>query len=295
MGDALPYAVSSDDAVRGGAWTVAADGTTRELAAWLPHWDISQSLRSSRLLDIDLDRLYEDTDIPNSSRLGLSVSFLSEFEDEAYSEILDRRTGRLSTEITVEILGELLGSTVTLATSVILRDEVPQTDQPVAWRRGSVLWSDLKKVRLYGDASQFPVTEIDFADFGLDAGAPWFLEIGAELELPAMGAIQLLLNSRFPLVVAAAREQAADRPDLAVVRSQLFADIGRTLIESALAREEIGTEAAWPDDSLGSVLSAALNRFPESVSDLRRIRDRDPPAWAAKLAASFGLLREPLP
>jgi len=220
------------------------------------------------------------------------VAFSSEFESEVYSTTIETTSGTLHPEIAIEIPGRLLGSTVTLSTALILREETPQTEGPVAWRRGSILWRDLKKTRLYGDASQFPVTEVDFADCGLDASAPWFLEIGAELELPAMGAVQLLLNSRFPLVVAAAREQGDDRPDLAVVRSQLFADIGRTLTEFALAQDKI--EQEWPEDSLGSVLSTALRRFREPVSDLRRIRDHDPPAWAAKMAASFGLLREPL-
>jgi hypothetical protein len=108
-----------------------------------------------------------------------------------------------------------------------------------------------------------------------------------------MGAIQLLLNSRFSLVTAAARNLETDQPELAVVRSQLFADVGRTLVEFALARDEPHRE--WPDDSVGSVLRSLLaSHFHESTQDLQRLRDQDPTAWAAKLAASFGLLREPL-
>jgi hypothetical protein len=263
------------------------------LPEWIPYWDVSQELHVARRMAIDLDTVYGESRIPTSSRLGLSVVFASEFEDEIYGTTFDETAGILHSEIEIDIAGRDLGTTVTLLTAVILRDARPQTDQPVAWRRGSILWSDQKRIRLYGDDSQFPVTEIDFSDCGLDPAAPWFVEIGTELELPAMGAVQLLLNSRFPLVVAAARDPDRDRPELAVVRSELFANIGRTLIEFALAQDEI--EQEWPDDSLGAVLAAALtSRFNEPVSDLRSLRDNDPAAWAAKTAAAFGLLREPL-
>jgi hypothetical protein len=293
MGDALPYVTPSEDAVRGGAWTTTQpDGSSAAVSEWLPHWDISQDLRLARRIEIDLDKAYDESRIPTSSRFGLSVVFASEFEDEIYGETFDETTGTLHPEIVIEIPGRLLGTTVTLSTALILRDEAPQTDQPVAWRRGSILWSDRTRIRLYGDVSQFPVTEVDFADCGLDPAAPWFLEIHPELELPAMGAVQLLLNSRFPLVVASARELDGHRPELGVVRSTLFADLGRTLLEFALAHDEI--EREWPADSLGEVLSNSLTgRFHEPVSDLRKLRDQDPPAWAAKMAAAFGLLREP--
>jgi hypothetical protein len=295
MGDALPYVTPSEKAVRAGAWTtVQAGGTSSPLPAWLPYWDVSQKLHLARLMEIELGAVYEQSRISTSTRLGLSVVFTSEFEDEVYGTTFEETSGTVQPEIEIEIPGRVLGTTVALTTSVILRDEAQSAEQPVAWRRGSVLWSDLKKIRLYGDVSQFPVNEVDFADCGLDPAAPWFVEIGTELELPAMGAVQLLLNSRFPLVVAAARAATDDdRPELAVVRSELFAAIGRTLIEFALAQDQI--EKEWPDDSLGAVLTAALRtHFREPVSDLRKLRDQDPPMWAAKTAAAFGLLREPL-
>jgi hypothetical protein len=296
VGDALPYLTPADDAIRAGAWTTSdGDPATRmPLTEWLPAWDLSQELRLRRQVEIDVGRVYQDTGVPTTSRIGISVVFASEFEDEIHRSDLDpsRETDRI--EIDARIPGEVLGATVTLSTYLVLRDPAPQTDRHIAHRRGSVLWSDSKKVRLYGDGSQFPITDVDFAEIGLDPAAPWFLEVGPELELPAMGSIQLLLNNRFPIVVEAARDNDPDRRDLAVVRSQLFADVGRTLTEFALAHDDIGEE--WPDDSLGAILSTALtSRFRESIVDLRRLRTLDPSAWAAKASAAFGLLHEPLP
>jgi hypothetical protein len=294
MGDAFPYLTPSADTVRGGAWTMAiGDGTTTPLPDWLPAWDVSQELHALRQIEIDLDQVYAESRVQSSIPLGLSVVSVSEYEEEVYGTTFEATGGMLRSEIEVDLAGRLLGANVTLSTNLILRAEAPRSDAPIAWRRGSVLWGDSRKIRLYGDVSQFPVTEIDFSDCGLDPAAPWFLEIGTELDLPAMGSVQLLLNSRFPLVVAAARHIDGDRPELAVVRSQLFADVGRTLVEFALTRDEI--EQEWPEDSLGEVLSAALaTRFPEPLVDLRSLRDHDPQMWSARVAAAFGLLREPL-
>jgi hypothetical protein len=292
VGDAAPYITPSDDVVRAGAWTTAHDDdTVTALPAWLPHWDISHELKLGRVLEIDLDALYEQTRIPPATRLAISVVFASEFEDDVFSDQLEVTTGTANREIEIEIPGSRLGSTLSLVTALMLRDEARQTDQPLAWRRGSILWNDTKKVRLYGDGSQFPVSVVDFADCNLDAAAPWYLEIGSDLELPAMGGVQLLLNSRFPLVVAAAHGGDDDRPELAVVRSALFADIGRTLVEHALSQDNLDRD--WPDDSLGVVLAAQLRRFREPATDLRRLHDDYPSQWSAKIAAAFRLLKEP--
>jgi hypothetical protein len=293
LGDAFPYVMAPAAAVRGGAWTTDVAGATCALPEWLPYWDLSQSLRLARRLEIDMDDVYRETGVPISCRLGVSVVFASEFEGEAYGVTFELGGGTVSADVRVEIPGTMLGPIVRVTTALVLRDEAPELLGPVAWRRGSVLWSDLKTVRLYGDSSQFPVTEVDFGDCGLDPASPWFLEISSELELPAMGGIHLLLNSRFPIVAAAARPPDPDRPELAVVRSQLLTDVGRTLVEFALAREDIGLE--WPEESLGAVLSMLLrSHFRETFRDLRTLRAQDASMWSAKVAAAFGLLREPL-
>jgi len=165
--------------------------------------------------------------------------------------------------------------------------------KPVAWRRGSVLWQEAKKVRLYGDSSQFPLMEVDFKEFDLEPAAPWFVQVGSDLELPVMGSILLYLNQRFPLVIEAVKELGPDRPELAVIRSLLYADVGRVLADTAVTHDEITDD--WPEESLGAVLSALLaGRFNQPPHELRILRDNDPAEWAALLEARFGLLREPL-
>jgi hypothetical protein len=148
-------------------------------------------------------------------------------------------------------------------------------------------------VRLYGDSSRFPLIVGDFHEFGFDDSAPWFIEVGSELDFPAMGSIVLYLNERFSHVTEAVRDHGADRDDLKVIRSALHADVGRVLVESALSHDDIGDE--WPEESLGDVLSTLLqSRFSEGIDDLRHLRSQDPATWAALLESRFGLLRQPL-
>jgi hypothetical protein len=293
MGEARPYLETSTDAVRAGAWFADSGDEKQLLPEWVPYWDISQKLHVRRRIEVDLDRVRSETRLSSECRLALTVVLASEFEDEGCRVRLASSEGAEQIDLGVDLDGQSLGSAVLLVTSLVLADAVSQVEGPVAWRRGSILWQDSKRVRLYGESSQFPVMEVDFADFGLDPGSPWFVQIGSDLELPAMGSILLLLNERFPLVTETAREMSADRPELAAVRSALFADVGRVLVEFALSQEDLAQE--WPEESLGAVLAAVVeSRFPQSLDELRRLRENDPSKWAATVEARFGLLREPL-
>jgi hypothetical protein len=296
MGEARPYFEPTPEAVRGGAWTAEFGGEERVLGDWLPYWDVSQTLRVKRQLEIDLSRVYAEARLPSDAQLALSVVFSSEFEDEACRITFAESEGVVPVDLEFDLEGYALGSSVELLTSLVLSqagNAHDRADGPAAWRRGSVLWRDEKRVRLYGESSQFPVMEVDFAHLGLDAAAPWFVDIRSDLALPAMGSILLLLNDGFPLVTEAARELNVDRPELAAIRSVLHADVGRVLVEFALAQDDL--ESEWPDESLGAVLRAVVeSRFSKSPSELRNLRDQDPAKWTASVQATFGLLREPL-
>jgi hypothetical protein len=246
-----------------------------------------------RHIEIDVDRLLEETGLADDVELAVAVTWRSCFDELARrSSIPTVSDGPLPVDIAIEVPGYLVAGTVALTTSVIVTSST-RAGGPIASRRGSRLWSDVKKVRLHGASSQFPINVIDFAGVGLESGAPWFISVGPDLGAPAMGAMLLLLNERFPLVVAAAQDYHSERPELAAIRSVLFADVGRQLVEYALGREDV--EDDWPDGSLGEVLGTLVSsRFTGSFDELRRQRETDALAWNALCEASFGLLREPL-
>jgi hypothetical protein len=292
MGEARPYLEPTPDAIKAGAWYLVTDDGEEALPEWIKSWDMSRTLRLRRHLEVDVDRVLADTRL-GRARLAFSVVYASDLEDEACRFTLEESGGAVPVELELNLTGPTLGRSVNLQTSLILVDAGNKNSGPVAWRRGSVLWQDPKKIRLHGDSSQFPIMEVDFTASGLDPGAPWFVQIHQDLDLPAMGSVVLLLNERFPLVTEAAKELEGERREFAVVRSALYADVGRVLVEAALSHEDLDEE--WPEDSLGAVLAALVaSRFSESADELRGIRAEDPAAWAALLQARLNLLREPL-
>lgn len=291
MGDGFPYLVATDDAVRAGAWTCDLGHGRSSLPDWLPAWDVSRRLSVGRQVKVDLAMVREQTGLVDAV-LAVSVTFRSSFDDlfELVQLSSTARCECLNLQITLD--GSKLGSSVTLTTSLVLveKGEASDADLPRAHRRGSVLWRDMRRCRLQGDASQFPFASANFAELGYPRGAPWFIEIAPELDAPAMGAVQFFVNDRFPRVVEAARDFSADRKDLAAIRSAMVADAGRVLIEYALGREDL--DAEWDEDSLGAVLAASLrSRVTGTRDELNRRRVSDPHGWSADLAAAFGLMR----
>jgi hypothetical protein len=293
MTDAAPFRLAPDDAVRAGAWRITTSDGDEPLPDWLADWDISQALVVAQALEIDPPRLTAEAGLPAETPLDVTVLIASGLEIEACAVPVPPGGGEMSIELPLE--ATLLASTASLSTRVVLRDPGDRSaaDSRIAWRRGSILWEEVRSVRLYGDASQFPIMEADFADLGLDAGAPWFLQVSSDLERPAMGSILLLLNDRYPLVLDAAKDIHAARAELSVVRSALSADVGRLLVEIGLSHPEIGEQ--WPEDSLGGVLRAIVkSRLRGTTEELTALREQDPAVWGSLLASTFDLLREPL-
>jgi hypothetical protein len=115
-----------------------------------------------------------------------------------------------------------------------------------------------------------------------------------DLDSSAMGAIQLLINRDATAVVAAV--EAAGHPEEAQAKilSAMYADIGRTLADFALAHEEFGTDVAYEPETLGAALNGVLgSAFPGSSADaLRRAREADVTRWASDSNAAFRLFAE---
>lgn len=289
MADAYPYHVPSAEAVRPGPWMCMRSDSEEPLPDHLPAWDVSEQLAVSRRMDTDLSLVIAESRLPRLADMALSVLLNSGYEQEVCRQALHPGEPQ-ATQLRFHLSGDQLGETVVLTTSLLLADSVPATSARVAWRRGSILWKDTKKVRLYGDASRFPLIQADFANRGFDPGAPWFVDVDSDPQLPAMGSIMLYLNDRFPRVIDAAKELRSDDAELRAIRSMMFTDVGRVMVEHGLALELPNDD--WPDESLGAVIAALIGRFNETPTELKAIHSRDPARWGALVAAKFGLLAE---
>lgn len=290
MRPAPPYRFPSEDAVRAGPWTVELDGRRRALPSVLPTWDFATDVALEREVEVDLAEVRKASALDDDSAIVLGVlwrSTASELRGPATAVQIDE-PGPI--RLTAELPGRQLGGTLELETVLMLpnaRGAEPWT----AFRAGSILWTDRNRCKLQGDAPMFPIEITDFRPLGLDARAPWHLEIRDDLDSPAMGAIHLLVNRDTEGVVAAVAH--AGLPDQAEknVLSAMFADVGRTLVEFALNHSEFGTDVAFEDETLGAALKGTIaSALPgESADGLRNARAADVTNWTSRLNASFGL------
>jgi hypothetical protein len=298
---ALPYKVPDETAVRAGAWLLRRGEAFAPVPPMLPDWDCTTDLTLRREVVVDRDAVADQTGLPADVELEVVVQW--RVSDSLLSGVAFRRSlteGSTGVDVEFTLPGRELGGTLTLSTSLLLRSDGPVTDGPIARHAGSVLWRDpVKRIRLAGEASRLPVTKVDFKAHGLDENAPWFVQIVGSPESPAMGAVQLLLNTRRDDVLELLESRTEHEVAARAVRSALYAAVGRALIEHAIALsdDELTDDAEYDDDALGAVLLAQLRlRFRgRTLSDLRALRENEPARFSALTDGRYGLLDGVLP
>jgi hypothetical protein len=277
------------------------DGRYVPVPALLPAWDCETDLNFAREINVDRATLAREADlVPSEIRLELIVQWRvsdSLLSGVAFRHPIDEESTS-TVHISFTLDGRSLGATLGLTTLVILRNALPTGGGPSAALAGSVLWRDsTKKVRLTGDASRLPITVVDFLHERRDQSAPWAVHIDGPLEAPAMGAVQLLLNSRRTDVVSLIEGESSDPGLSKVVRSALYVAVGRAMVEHALADDELLDDAEYDDETLGGVLLGLVkSRFGgRTLSDLRNLREQEPGAFSALIDGRFGLFDGALP
>lgn len=265
----------------------------RPLPDMLATWDYATDLQLERTVDVDLGLVREEAGLPESVPLALGALWASDNHLRGAGSIrkleADEPTSRVTLELVLE--GWDLGETLTLDTELFLLDDLEVPDgPPAAFRAGSRLWSQRKKVRLQGTAPRFPLALVDPLLFGFGEQTPWFLDIRPELDTPALGGLHLLINESNP-VVRAAVESPDGKPETDPIMSMLSYDVGRTLLEFALEQDDASGEG-YDEETVGHSMRALLARvFPgESLAQVRARRRSDPAGFAADVAAALGLL-----
>lgn len=291
---AFPYRVPSGASVQPGAWLLVRGERPVPVPPLLPDWDCGTNLDFSREIVLDLEHLLAETGLPGEAA-DLEVVVQWRVSDSLLTGTAFRsRVTAASTSVPVEISleGRQLGGTLSLITSLLLATNIAGVSGPRAALAGSVLWRDEKKVRLTGDASRLPIAVVDFRTHRRDPVAPWSVVIEGPLDAPAMGTIQLLLNSRRADIVSLV-EGNGDPAVARAVRSALYVAVGRALVEHALLEDELSDDAQFDDDTLGSVLLGTVSgRFDRTLDELRTLRAQEPEAFTSLIDGKLGLLQD---
>lgn len=289
-----PYRCPDEGSVRPGPWTLRTGDVRNALPDVIATWDYQATLHLERRIEVDIEKVLEQTGLGEHAPLALGVLWTanpSALRGAPARVPLRGRSGDVEVVVTASLDGRLLGGTLEIETALFLERALEKSPRPRAWRAGSVLWRDTAKCRLQGDAPLFPIAVVDFSALGHDPRAPWFVEVGNDLDALALSSVQLLVNTRAEEVVEAL-ENAADPSDHhAAVLSAMYYDTGRTLLESALSREDLQPGRDFEEETLGDVLSGLLVQlFPRyDLTALRRLRGQDPPRWASEVAAALAL------
>lgn len=295
------------------AWRLGSDVMGDLLPHGLPHWDCNTDVTMSRLIQIDVNGVEEDCGLPADVLFRLSVRCwpsTSLIRRTLFSEQFRACGGKTAVELTVTATGEELGGRLFVETLLELGEQLPYTDPFVAWRPGSVLWSDQVGVHLEGAAGLLPVAPVSFREAGLPERSAWYVSMdGGDWQQAAMGSLLVLLNTDNAAVRKAMEAErtgsTASTPLWAFLEVDIVTDlVGRALDDDAFAESEIadggvdGGEELTMAGLVRALIRTYLARPAESVDDsINRLRDerrRDPSRFRAYVHAGIGFLREVL-
>jgi hypothetical protein len=231
------------------------------LRADLPHWDYSTSVTLQRELVVDAAGVRRDCQIGAEDRIAAVVVWRATgttLRGLASAALVEGDRAALRCDL--KLSGRDLGGTLRVETQLVLGGQGTGTSPLAAGRIGSILWRDLITVVLEGVAARFPVEVIDFAESGIPAkNAAWYLEWPrGRLHESATGETRLYVNRRRDRIVDAVSMVNPDESGR-LIWSAIRHDVGRTLIEGALADEEFVDEpGAFESGTMGASIRRLL-------------------------------------
>lgn len=296
MSKAFPFRRPPSDVVRAAPWSRSvADGKV-ELPNSIPDWDYDTVLELSRAVEVDGRRARSACGLDGGDSLELMVRWASS------TSLLRGRAWRISVpdedkvelDIAFSLPGGELGGSLELETVLTLGATPAKAVAAAPRRPGSILWSEGTTTLLQGDTALFPLAVADFTHQPIPTGAPWYLELGEDLDAAALGSILLLANERCTAVVSALTTAGAPDEAARGVLSMLRTDVVRSMIEHALADDDFDENVEYETGSLGAVLQALFrNTFDlPTVESLRRERMTSPILFSARLQDATNLLAD---
>jgi hypothetical protein len=284
-----PYLRPAADVVEAGPWKLLLGGEEMDLPCSIDDWDYNLDLNLSRQVIVDVAAIREQARLPSHARLAVCAVWQSSGSGLFGSGRRVDLSGHdiRSVSLDLGVRGSDAGGALTLDTQVVLADPIAAHDF-APHRAGSILWNDRVSVRLQGDGSQFPIAIVDFGGGTLPEDAAWHLQVDGPLDAAAMGSMLLLINSRNKTVADAFAYAGKPRATDKLVLSAVYADVARTLVEHALAREDFVDEVDFDDDTLGAMLLDVFTQVfgQESIKDVRLRFQRDPSVVSTRVQSA---------
>ncbi|MGW6334223.1 hypothetical protein [Nocardia rhamnosiphila] len=285
----LPYRTAPEECVKAGDWCMVLDGDEIPLPEAYPNWDYQTDLTLRREVRIDRPGVLAKSGLAPDAELVLAALWTSTGSKLRGTVVRSAVPESGIVELSGTVVGSHLGGTVLLDTVLVLSKRRHGNDRPVAPRRaGSVMWSDRSRIRLQGDAPQFPIAIVDFSRTNYPDTAAWHLEIGSTLDSATMGSLLLLVNERYPVITEALQRAGKPTPQDRMALAMLHADVARTMVEHAIRHPEFDGDVDYLDETIGATLQELLVRlFPgRSLADIRLRAEQAPNVFASELQAA---------
>lgn len=266
MHDVKPFLIPQPALVSASPWQRLADDDWDDLGAHVDDWDYRTQLRLRCLLRGDIAGIRAQTRLDDGTPLAWSIGWRATDTGLVGTPVVRDVTG-IPTSIELHLPPERAGATVALTRRLIVgRDRLHARPGEARWA-GSILWSDEFPVRLTGRGAAFPTEVVDFSAIGRDPRASWYLDLPSSPDLPAMGAMLLLINAADTALVEA------------VTRSRRRTELQESMIqhlEEGVVEELVGWALAhWAelDEADTETVGAAARSLTRRVLN-------DPSTWA---------------
>lgn len=290
---AVPYLLPLDSAVRAHPW-ITPDGS--QVSDRMDHWDPFTDLELLRIIEVDLDAVRDDCQLPGDAAFALVPSWFSNRTRIAGPGAvveLGQLPGVIKTSLSVKVPGADVGGWVSLRTRLVVRHLGEITSPLSARRLCSILWNDEFRIILEGAAARFPTTAVDFKTSPhYPDTAAWLLEWDHnDLDAPVLGGMRLLVNSGHEPMPSLLRSGSAD-PRAPMLRSFVTFDIARELVTTALGNDQFVREPERFDDgTIGRMIFELITLcWPGAqLSALRARFENDFSRVSAELQAKFGV------
>jgi hypothetical protein len=259
--------------------------------ATLPGWDYGVDILARRRVRIATATIREQTRLGAGTVLRIVATWSTgagfECREVGFASEVILDNSDVSVEIEFPIPGASLAVAVVLSTQLVLARRSPRCGAGAAIQPGSLLWQDDSAVTIEGTGPRVPVLVVDLdpkeTAWSVSTTHDW---LNAH---PSVGVLVNVNRERDDIVRALLSEPPGDR-DVAI-RSALFFDVGRQLVERALSDEDFVDDAGYAPQTCGLALTNRIRALfaGRSLEQVRALRLDDPEEFNRLLQAGHNL------
>lgn len=283
-----PFLTPDPSTIRAECWHYTTGEIRQELPRHLQSWTQGTSLRLTRNIQIDRPAILKQTGLPDSARLGIAVSWMSN-ETKIRRKVFRADIRDEPLNVIANLNGDEIGGMVTIRTTLVLNESVPDQEVWIAEEVGSVLLREETRLTLGSGDSGFPMAVLDFAATHLPPGASWHLETSTSLESRFSSSFQVLVNERDKKLVKA---MEAEKPtkEQALLIDGLLAGVMSQTLQLAYALRQSGELDldGYEYGSVGEVLGNLVKR----TGDVSLEASSDSARWSLMRTQFEDLTRE---